>query len=40
MDAQVKPARVTRRVLWRTVLRRQGGWLASLSSYPDDPSVN
>jgi putative transcriptional regulator len=28
------------RLLWRTVLRRQGGWLASLSSFPDDPSVN
>jgi putative transcriptional regulator len=26
--------------LWRTVLRRQGGWLASLSTFPDDPSVN
>lgn len=27
-------------VLWRNVLRRQGGRLASQSLYPDDPSVN
>ena len=26
--------------LWRTIMRRQGGRLASLSLYPDDPSVN
>jgi putative transcriptional regulator len=28
------------RLLWRTVLRRQGGWLAALSSFPEDPTVN
>jgi|SRR4051794_8542519 len=26
--------------LWRTVLRRQGGDLAMVSTYPDDPSLN
>lgn len=26
--------------LWRVVMRRQGGRLASLGLYPDDPSVN
>ena len=26
--------------LWRTVLRRQGGELAMVSTYPDDPSLN
>ncbi len=26
--------------LWRTVMRRQGGRLASQSLYPEDPSVN
>jgi putative transcriptional regulator len=26
--------------LWRTVLRRQGGELAIVSTYPDDPSLN
>jgi putative transcriptional regulator len=26
--------------LWRTVLRRQGGDLAMVSTYPDDPSMN
>jgi putative transcriptional regulator len=26
--------------LWRIVMRRQGGRLASMSLYPDDPSVN
>jgi putative transcriptional regulator len=26
--------------LWHDVLRRQGGWLASLAAYPDDPSNN
>jgi putative transcriptional regulator len=26
--------------LWHDVLRRQGGWLASLAAYPDDPSTN
>jgi putative transcriptional regulator len=26
--------------LWRTVLRRQGGDLALVSTYPDDPSMN
>jgi putative transcriptional regulator len=27
-------------LLWRTVLRRQGGDLAMVSTYPDDPSMN
>ena len=27
-------------VLWRTVLRRQGGDLAMVSTFPDDPSMN
>jgi putative transcriptional regulator len=26
--------------LWRSVLRRQGGDLAMVSTYPDDPSMN
>jgi len=26
--------------LWRTVLRRQGGELAMVSTYPDDPTLN
>jgi putative transcriptional regulator len=26
--------------LWRTVLRRQGGELAMVATYPDDPSAN
>ena len=26
--------------LWRTVMRRQGGRLASLGLYPDDPALN
>jgi putative transcriptional regulator len=26
--------------LWSTVLRRQGGWLAALASFPAEPSVN
>jgi putative transcriptional regulator len=26
--------------LWRTVLRRQGGDVAMVSTYPDDPSLN
>ena len=26
--------------LWRTVMRRQGGRLASQGLFPDDPSVN
>lgn len=28
------------RGLWREVLRRQGGFLASLAAFPEDPSVN
>lgn len=27
-------------MLWRTVMRRQGGRLASLGLYPDDPGLN
>ena len=26
--------------LWRTVLRRQGGELAMVATYPDDPNAN
>ena len=26
--------------LWRNVMRRQGGRLASIGLYPDDPALN
>lgn len=34
------PFAATAEGLWRTVLRRQGGDLAMVSTFPDDPSLN